>query len=87
MATKTAPAAPANDWTTRKDWTPAQIASELNIDAKSLRRVIRTHVPVEYHPGKGGSWLIPADIVPEIVERIGQTGQGRKITLTRDMLS
>ena len=78
---------------------PDQIAAELNIDAKTVRRHLRAII--DQHnakhegdankqiakPGRGGSWAVSADMIDAIKTRLESRQSGRAVTVTADMLS
>lgn len=78
---------------------PDAIAAELNIDAKAVRRHLRTIVDMHNakhegdtnkqiaKPGRGGSWAVSADMIEAIKTRIESRQTGRSVTLTSDMLA
>ena len=78
---------------------PDAIAAELNIDAKAVRRHLRTIVDMHNakhegeankqiaKPGRGGSWAVSADMIEAIKTRIESRQSGRSVTLTSDMLA
>lgn len=78
---------------------PDAIAAELNIDAKAVRRHLRTIVDMHNakhegdpdkqiaKPGRGGSWAVSADMIDAIKTRIESRQSGRSVTLTSDMLA
>ena len=84
---------------TNKLVSPEAIATELNIDAKAVRRHLRTIVDMHNakyaddpnkqiaKPGRGGSWAVSSDMIDAIKTRIESRQAGRSVTLTADMLS
>ena len=85
--------------TANKLVSPDQIAAELNIDAKTVRRHLRAII--DQHnakhedntakqiakPGRGGSWAVSADMIETIKTRLESRQAGRSVTVTADMLS
>lgn len=66
---------PASD---RKVWTPKELAAELNVDAKTLRRIMRSMTAEESQPGSGARWEIDAEFVDAIRDRVSRT-HNRKV--------
>ena len=55
----------------KTEWTPAELAEELGIDAKTLRRNMR-QIAAET-PGSGGRWMIDAEFRAAIVKKLSTT--------------
>ncbi len=84
---------------TNKLVSPDQIAAELNIDAKTVRRHLRAII--DQHnakhegdtdkqiakPGRGGSWSVSVDVIDQIKTRLESRQAGRAVTVTADMLN
>ena len=78
---------------------PDQIAAELNVDAKAIRRHLRTIVDMHNakhadspdnqiaKPGRGGSWAVSPDMIELIKTRLESRQAGKSVTLTADMIS
>lgn len=84
---------------TTKLVSPDAIAAELNIDAKAVRRHLRTIVDLHNakhaddaskqiaKPGRGGSWAVSSDMIDAIKTRLESRQSGRAVTLTADMIA
>ena len=46
--------------------TPKEIAVELEVDPKVVRRFLRSLIAADDRPGKGGKWAIDADAMPAL---------------------
>lgn len=57
--------------------TPKELAQELNVDAKTLRRIMRS-MAVET-PGSGARWEIDSEFADALRERVSRT-HNRKVT-------
>lgn len=78
---------------------PDAIASELNIDAKAVRRHLRTIVDLHNakhadnpdkqiaKPGRGGAWLVSPDMIDVIRVRLESRQAGRSVTLSASDIS
>ncbi|MET0643984.1 MAG: hypothetical protein ABWZ17_06370 [Candidatus Binatia bacterium] len=62
--------------------TPKELAAELNCDAKTLRRVMRSMT--DEQPGSGGRWEIERDseFHLAIAERVSRTHNRKTVTAT-----
>lgn len=56
--------------------TPKQLATELNIDPKSLRRIMRSMA--QEQPGSGARWEIDADFADALRNRVSRS-HNRKV--------
>lgn len=56
-----------------KAQTPAEVAKELNVDAKTLRRIMRSMTDQENQPGSGARWEISADFKAVLAERVSRS--------------
>lgn len=54
-----------------KPKTPKELAIELNVDQKTLRRIMRSMAAET--PGSGGRWEIDADFESALKERVSRT--------------
>lgn len=59
-----------------KNMSPKELATELNIDAKTLRRIMRSLASET--PGAGGRWEIGEDFADVIRDRVSRT-HNRKV--------
>lgn len=78
---------------------PDTIAAELNIDAKAVRRHLRTIVDLHNakhegdeakqiaKPGRGGAWLVSPDMIDIIRTRLESRQAGRSVTLSAEDLA
>lgn len=69
-----------------KIYSPGDIATMLDVDAKTIRRAIRSIIPVDAHPGRGGAWRIKGDMIDAIKSRIELGGAGRVVTIDASMI-
>ena len=69
-----------------KDYSPNEIAAILNVDPKTIRRVVRNVIPRESHPGRGGAWRIKGNMISAIKDRIEAGGAGRVVKIDASMI-
>lgn len=62
--------------------TPAEFAEAAGTDSKTARRFLRSIIPAEMRPGKGGHWAIDASLLDELVRRFDARGERRNATIT-----
>lgn len=62
--------------------TPADFAAAAGTDSKTARRFLRSMIPAEMRPGKGGRWAIDATLLDELVARFDARGDRRTATIT-----
>ena len=65
---------------TAKPKTPKELAIELNIDQKTLRRIMRSMAAET--PGSGGRWEIDADFEGALRERVSRTHNRKTVKFT-----
>lgn len=63
---------------TPKGKTPKELATELNCDPKTLRRIMRSMTDELGQPGSGGRWEIPAEFEAQLRERVSRS-HNRKV--------
>jgi hypothetical protein len=59
---------------------PKDIAEEIGVDDKLVRKFLRSMAPER--PGKGGRWILPADEMDEIVEAFHVWHKGRSVVFS-----
>lgn len=62
--------------------TPRQLADELGIDAKTLRRVMRSMTDKDSQPGSGGRWEIDAIAADAIRARVARNHNRKTVTFS-----
>lgn len=62
--------------------TPAEFAEAAGTDSKTARRFLRSIIPADARPGKGGRWAIDAELLDELVARFDARGDRRTATIT-----
>lgn len=62
--------------------TPAQFAEAAGTDSKTARRFLRSIIPADARPGKGGHWAIDASLLDELVRRFDARGDRRNAVIT-----
>lgn len=83
MTTKTATTTKIDN---KKEYSPNEIAAILDVDPKTIRRVIRNVIPRESHPGRGGAWRIKGDLIDPIKTRLEAAGSGIVSHVNSDMI-
>lgn len=63
-----------------KNLTPKELADELNVDPKTLRRVMRSLASET--PGSGARWEITPEFADVIRERMNRTHNRKVVTFT-----
>jgi hypothetical protein len=71
-----------NEMTDNATITPAEFALAANTDPKTARRFLRTLIPADARPGKGGRWAIDATLLDDLLARFAARGANATATIT-----
>lgn len=67
--------------------TPKELAVELDTDAKTCRRFLRSLVSDDARPGKGSRWSIDSSMVDDLKVRFADYTARKATVLTADSIS
>jgi len=65
--------------------TPTELAAELGMDPKTLRRIMRSMTTKDVQPGSGGRWELDADAIAAIRERVSKSHSRKVVTFRPNM--